>query len=788
MQDRTRSRSIEPPADAVAVGQPVRRKEDDALVRGAGRYTDDINFPGQAYLAMVRSPHAHGELRAIDVEPARAMPGVLGVFTAADLAGYGTVACALPLRNRDGTPLRSTRRAALAAERVRFVGDPVAFVVATTAAQARDAAETVAPDIEPLPAITRPEHAGQSGAPQLYEDIAGNCVLDYHFGDDARVADAFAAAAHVVALDMLNTRLVVAAMEPRCGVGSYDATSGRYTLHLPTQGVAGARNALAALLATTPDKVRVLTGHVGGSFGMKHAIFPEYLCLLHAAKVLGRPVKWTDVRSTSFLSDTHGRASLMRGELALAADGTFLALRMTGFGDMGAYVTPIAPLPSTVNTVKNAASVYRTPLIELATRCVVTTTTPVAAYRGAGRPEGNYFMERLIDAAARETGLDRAALRRRNLVKPSQMPYAAASKSVYDSGNFPAVFERALELADYAGFAKRKRDSRRRGRLRGIAIGNYLEVTAPPNKELAKIRFETDGTVSLVTGTLDYGQGHATPFAQVLAAKLGVPFSRIRLIQSDSDDVRIGGGSGGSRSLTASGTAIVEAAALVIARGTRLAGHLLETADADIEFSRGRFTVAGTDRGIGIMEIAARLHQGESLPDGVPHSLDVDHDGSGAPSTYPNGCHVVEVEVDPDTGMTEVVRYHGVNDFGTIVNPMIVEGQLHGGIAQGLGQALMEVARYDDDGQLVTGSFMDYALPRAADMPFVALENLPSPATTNPLGTKGCGEAGCAGSLSAVVNATLDALAEFGVRHIDLPLTPEKVWRAIHAARAARAG
>jgi carbon-monoxide dehydrogenase large subunit len=396
-------------------------------------------------------------------------------------------------------------------------------------------------------------------------------------------------------------------------------------------------------------------------------------------------------------------------------------------------------------------------------------------------------MERLLDAAARDMGIDRATLRKRNLIKPAQMPFHAASNSVYDSGDFPAVFARARDLADYAGFARRKRDSRKRGLLRGIAIGNFLEVTAPPNKELGKIRFEADGTVSLVTGTLDYGQGHVTSFAQVLHAQLGIPVDRVHLIQGDSDDVRIGGGSGGSRSITASGTAIVEAAALVVAKGKKAAAHVLESAEADIEFARGRFTVAGTDHGIGIIDLAQRLREAGQRPDGVPDTLDTDHDGSGVPSTYPNGCHIAEVEVDPDTGVTQVVRYFGVNDFGTVINPMIVAGQLHGGIAQGLGQALMEVATYDDDGQLVTGSFLDYALPRAADMPSMVLENRPSPATTNPLGTKGCGEAGCAGSLSTIVNATLDALAEFGVRHIDLPLTPEKVWRALHAPRAAAA-
>jgi carbon-monoxide dehydrogenase large subunit len=515
---------------------------------------------------------------------------------------------------------------------------------------------------------------------------------------------------------------------------------------------------------------------------MKNVNYPEYMCILHAAKTLGRPVKWTDERSTSLLSDSHGRAQQIHAELALDGEGKFLAVRLSGYGNLGAYITGVSPSPLSLNTGKNLASVYRTPLLAVDIKCVVTNTTLMGAYRGAGRPEANYFMERLIDAAADEMGIDRLAMRRRNFIKSSQMPFAASSGVTYDSGDFQGVFSKALELSDHAGFAKRKKQSRKNGKLRGIAVGSYLEVTAPPNGELGKILFEADGSVKLITGTLDYGQGHATPFAQVLSAQLGVPFDKVKLEQNDSDIVHTGNGTGGSRSITATGQAIVESSALVIAKGKAAAAHLMEAAEGDIEFEGGRFTIAGTDRSIDIMELAQRMREGK-MPEGVPSSLDVDHTSSEVPSTFPNGCHVAEVEIDPETGVVRIVGYTGVNDFGTVVNPMIVAGQLHGGVAQGIGQALMEEVSYDSSGQPITGSFMDYAMPRAGDIPSMTVGDHPSPAKSNPLGTKGCGEAGCAGSLSTIVNAVIDALGEHGVTHIDMPLTPERVWRAIHDAK-----
>ncbi|KJC52127.1 xanthine dehydrogenase family protein molybdopterin-binding subunit [Bradyrhizobium sp. LTSP857] len=786
MQEHTKSSTLE---NAIAlqkygVGQPVRRKEDDTLVRGKGRYTDDFNLPGQAYAVVVRSTHAHGIIRSLNTDAARAMPGVLGAWTGKDLdaAGYGPFTCGLPLKSRDGSPLLQTNRQPLATDKVRFVGDPIAFVVAATLAQARDAAEAVEVDIEPLPAVTDPEEAAQPGAPLLYDHIPNNVALDYHYGDMEKVNAAFASAAHVTKVDIENTRVAVVSMEPRVGLASYDKTTERYTIQMPTQGVAGNRANLAKNLRVPNEKVRILTANVGGSFGMKNVNYPEYMCILYAAKELGRPVKWLDERSTSFLSDSHGRAQKIHAELALDAEGHFLAAKLSGYGNLGAYITGVSPGPLSLNTGKNFSSVYRTPLMGVDIKTVLTNTTLMGAYRGAGRPEANYYMERLIDRAADEMGINRLTLRKRNFIKPNQMPFPASSGVTYDSGDFQAVFNKALDISDHENFAKRRKESKKAGKLRGIAVGSYLEVTAPPSPELGKIVFDPDGSVQLITGTLDYGQGHATPFAQVLCAQLGVPFESVKLVQGDSDIVHTGNGTGGSRSITATGQAIVESSKLVIEKGKRAAAHMLEASEADIEFAEGSFTIAGTDRSIDIMELAKRLHDGKT-PDGVPDSLDVDHTSEPVPSAFPNGCHVAEVEVDPDTGLVQIVRYSAVNDFGTVINPLLVEGQLHGGVVQGIGQALMEHVRYDESGQPITGSLMDYALPRAEDVPFMAVGDHPVPAKSNPLGTKGCGEAGCAGSLSTVVNAVIDALSECGIKHIDMPLTPERVWRAIQDAK-----
>jgi carbon-monoxide dehydrogenase large subunit len=754
-------------------------------VRGQGRYTDDLTLPGQAFAVMVRSPYAHGVIVGVDTSAARDMPGVLGIYTGADLvaAGYQPFKNISAFANRDGTPMKKPARPALATDRVRYVGEPVAFVVAETLAEARDAAETVSLDVEPLAAVTSAEEALQPGAPQLYDEVPGNIPLDFHFGDTERADAAFAGAAHVTRLAIADNRVIVNPMEPRAAVGIYDAADGRWTLHVGSQGVFGLRNGIAEILGTPQDKVRVLTGNVGGSFGMKAAPYPEYLCILHASRELGRPVKWLDQRSESFLSDHHGRALDVISELALDRDGRFLAVRVKGLANLGASLTQVSPLFATLNIAKNVISVYRTPAIDVSIRCALTNTTPVGPYRGAGRPEGNYFMERLIDTAAAEMDIDPIEMRRLNHIRPDEMPYAAPSEMTYDSGDFPEVLNRAVAIADWSGFEARKAEAKARGKLRGRGIGQYLEVTAPPQNEMGGIRFESDGAVTILTGTLDYGQGHATPFAQVLADRLGIPFEKIRLLQGDSDQLIAGGGTGGSKSIMASGTAIVEASRKVVEQGRQIAAHLLEAGVPDIEFANGRFTIAGTDRSIGIMELAERARNGVGLPPDVPRSLDVKHVHKASPSAFPNGCHIAEVEVDPDTGGVEVVKYTMVNDFGTLINPLLVEGQLHGGIVQAIGQALMEMTAYDAEGQLVTGSYMDYALPRADDAPFFHFESHPVPATTNPLGVKGCGEAGCAGGLTSVMNALVDALRAEGIAHLDMPATPQRIWQALQSNR-----
>jgi carbon-monoxide dehydrogenase large subunit len=764
------------------VGQSVPRNEDPVLVRGEGRYTDDLSLEGQLYAAFVRSPHAHGVIRGIDASGAKSMKGVVAIYTGLDLEGhgYGPLKCQIDVPSRDGTPMKRPVRQALATDKVRFVGDPVAMVVARTAVQARDAAEAVALDIEILPAVTAGEDALSPDAPQLYDDVPGNVILDYHYGDAEKVAAAFASAAHVTKLRIVNNRVVVNPIEPRAAIAAYDAKTGRHTLYAPSQGAFGMRNNLAASIGVSPERMRLVTGHVGGSFGMKSSVFPEYVVLLHAARLLKKPVKWTDQRSESFVSDHHGRDMVFEAELALDARGTFLATRFTGIGNMGGYLSPVGPLMATLNIGKNSVGMYRTPLTQVQTKCVVTNTAPIGAYRGAGRPEGNYFMERLIDAAATEMGIDKAALRRRNLIAPQQLPWKTPAETVYDSGDFPALLAQALEVADWDGYKTRLRDSRKAGKLRGRGIGCYLEVTAPPSNEMGGLHFEEDGTVTIVTGTLDYGQGHWTPFAQVLTSKLGVPFDKIRLVQGDSDRLIAGGGTGGSKSIMASGSAIMEAGDLVIEKGKLVAAHLLEAGVADIEFASGRFTIAGTDRSIGVMELAKRLRAGPALPKELPQTLDVDHVFKSAPSAYPNGCHIAEVEIDPETGQIAIASYVMVNDFGTLVNPMLVEGQLHGGVVQGIGQAIYEMTSYDESGQLMTGSYMDYAMPRAADVPFFSFTSQGVPTATNPVGAKGCGEAGCAGSLPSVMNAIIDALSPYDVRHVDMPATPQAIWRIIH--------
>jgi len=768
----------------LGVGQPVPRSEDPTLVRGAGYYADDVSRPGQVYAVIVRSVVAHGNIRGIDTAAAKAMPGVIAVYTAADLTDYGPLKSTLPLKNRDGSPIRHTPRPALSGDKVRYVGDAVACVIAETVAQAKDAAEAVVLDLEPLPAVLTPADAVKHGAPLLFDAVPNNIALDYHYGDTAKVAEAFAKAKHVTRLTTSNQRMVVNAMEPRAAIGEYDTASGKWTLYSTSQGVFGMKTSLMDILGAPADKVRVITGQVGGSFGMKAAVYPEYVCILHGARMLGRPVKWTDERSGSFLSDHHGRAQDMTMEMAFDENAHILAIRLTGYGNMGGYLAQFGPLLSTGNQVKNIASVYRTPLIEVDVKCVFTNTVFVSAYRGAGRPEGNYYVERTLDLAAAELGIDRIELRRRNMIRKSDLPFKAASDVTYDVGDFQGVLKQALEMADYRGLKKRKRESKKRGVLRGFGVGCYLEVTAGGGKELGSVHFEEGDTVTIIAGSMDFGTGHATTYAQIVSDKLGIPFDRIRLVEGDSDRMSYGGGSGGSRSVMFTGTALVETAALVIEKGKQVASHVLEASVSDIDFKAGRFVIAGTDRSIGLLELAARLRRGFKLPEGVPTSLDVDHVGNDpVPFAFPNGCHIAEVEVDPQTGAAQVVKYSAVNDLGTVINPLVVAGQIQGGVMQGLGQALLEQAVYDDAGQLVTGSFMDYAMPRAYNVPMIDVASHPVPTKSNPLGVKGCGEAGTSGGLPAVANAVIDALSEYGILHLEMPMTPSRIWRAIEDAK-----
>jgi len=753
-------------------------------VRGAGYYADDVSRPGQVYAVIVRSVVAHGNIRGIDTAAAKAMPGVIAVYTAADLTDYGPLKSTLPLKNRDGSPIRYTPRPALSGDKVRYVGDAVACVIAETVAQAKDAAEAVVLDLEPLPAVLTPADAVKHGAPLLFDAVPNNIALDYHYGDTAKVAEAFAKAKHVTRLTTSNQRMVVNAMEPRAAIGEYDTASGKWTLYSTSQGVFGMKTSLMDILGAPADKVRVITGQVGGSFGMKAAVYPEYVCILHGARMLGRPVKWTDERSGSFLSDHHGRAQDMTMEMAFDENAHILAIRLTGYGNMGGYLAQFGPLLSTGNQVKNIASVYRTPLIEVDVKCVFTNTVFVSAYRGAGRPEGNYYVERTLDLAAAELGIDRIELRRRNMIRKSDLPFKAASDVTYDVGDFQGVLKQALEMADYRGLKKRKRESKKRGVLRGFGVGCYLEVTAGGGKELGSVHFEEGDTVTIIAGSMDFGTGHATTYAQIVSDKLGIPFDRIRLVEGDSDRMSYGGGSGGSRSVMFTGTALVETAALVIEKGKQVASHVLEASVSDIDFKAGRFVIAGTDRSIGLLELAARLRRGFKLPEGVPTSLDVDHVGNDpVPFAFPNGCHIAEVEVDPQTGAAQVVKYSAVNDLGTVINPLVVAGQIQGGVMQGLGQALLEQAVYDDAGQLVTGSFMDYAMPRAYNVPMIDVASHPVPTKSNPLGVKGCGEAGTSGGLPAVANAVIDALSEYGILHLEMPMTPSRIWRAIEDAK-----
>jgi len=769
--------------------QPVRRKEDARFLTGTGRYVDDISLPGQAHLAIVRSPHAHADIRSIDIAAAAGAPGVLAVYTGADLEadGLGHLPCNVTIKNKDGSARAETPRPALAVGRVRHVGEPVAAVVAETPAAARDAAELVAVDYAPLAAVADVRDAMAAEAPRLFDDVPGNVCFDWAAYDKEATEAAFAEADRVVTIEVVNNRVVVNALEPRAAIAAYDPDTDRYTLYTGTQGTLSVRRVLARQVLKVPeDRVRVITPDVGGGFGAKLFLYPEYVVAVYAARRLGRPVKWVAERGESFVSDNHGRSHVTRGELALSSDGTFLALRTHTYADLGAYLSPAGPLIPTYAHVRALPGPYRFRAVYCEVTGVLTNTVPVDAYRGAGRPEATYLVERLVEAAAKALGLAPDEIRRRNFVAPDEMPYRTASGLVYDSGEFAEILERAKRRADWEGFDKRRAAALERGRRAGIGIGFYVEVTGGAPDEAAQIVFNDDDTIDVFVGTLSTGQGHETAFAQIVAERLGVSLDAVRIRQGDSDAIGSGGGTGGSRSLHAEGGAILDGVAKVIDKGRRVAANVLEAAVEDVEFADGRFAVAGTDVAIDILALARAARDPRHLPAGEEPGLDAAGAFSADVNTFPNGCHVCEVEVDEETGAVAVTRYTVVDDFGAVVNPMLVMGQVHGGVAQGLGQALLERTVYDRDGQLLSGSWVDYCMPRADDVPAIdfAMHGVPSP--TNPLGIKGCGEAGAIGAPPAVVNALLDALAPVGVTDIDMPATPERVWRAIRAAAEGR--
>jgi len=770
------------------MAQPVRRVEDPRLLIGNGRYTDDITLANEAFGIVLRSPHAAARILSIDTAAAAGLEGVLGIYTGKDLAadGIGSLPCLIPLKNRDGSGRAEVPHPVLADGEVRHVGDPVAFIVAETHQAAKDAAEAVMVDYDVQPSSTDLGATLDAGAPAVWPQAAGNVCFDWETGDKARTEALFAEAAHVTRLTVVNNRVVVSSMEARAAVADYDAATGRWTLYTNTQGGWTLKSMLAQAIFKVPeDLFRIVTPDVGGGFGMKLFLYAEHALTCYAARRLGRPVRWISERSEAFLSDTHGRDNITQGEIALDKDGRFLAMRTRNIANMGAYLSNFAPFIPTMAGTKVLASVYNFQAIYANVIGVFTHTVPVDAYRGAGRPESNYVVERLIDAAAAEVGIDRIEIRRRNMVKPGAMPYVTAMNQTYDSGDFEKVLDAALEKIDWAGFEARRASSARRGLKRGIGMSYYLEATGGGPTERAEIRFAEDGFVDVFVGTQSTGQGHETAYVQLTVDQLGIDGDKVRIRQGDTDTIPMGGGTGGARSLYSEGQAILITAASVIEKGKKAASEALEAAVADIEFSAGRFSVTGTDRGLDIMELAA-AQRARAAGGQEATTLDAAEVAKIDVHTFPNGCHMAEVEIDPDTGMIAVLRYIVCDDVGKAVNPMIVRGQVHGGVAQGFGQAVMEQTAYDPlSGQLLSGSFMDYALPRAADLPDIEVDLIEVPCLTNPLGVKGAGEAGAVGSPPAVINAIVDALSYAGVKSIDMPATPEKVWKAIHMSQAA---
>lgn len=775
------------------IGQSARRKEDDALLTGEGVFQDDVALDGEAHACFVRAPHAHAEIAAIDAAAARESAGVLAVYTSADADadGLGTLPCTadafVALTRPDGSPACYPPNPMLARARVRHVGEAVAIVVAETRDAARDAAERVTVDYRPLPAVVDAAAARADGAPQLWAEAPGNLSCAWEQGDRAATDAAFAAADRAVDIELVNNRVIVNTIEPRGALGAYDPATGRYTLHTNSQHVFGTRQIVAGILGIGEDRLRVLSHDLGGGFGMKYFTYPEQVLVAWAARRLGRPVRWLSGRAEGFVSDTQARDHVTQAALALDGAGRFLGLRVRTLCNLGAYVSNLGPISPTLLYTRMLANAYRTPAIHAEVEGVLTNTLFTDAYRGAGIPEANYVVERLADKAAAALGLSPGEMRRRNVIPAGAMPYRVPLDLVYDSGDYARNLEDGMALADWRGFPARRAGSAARGRLRGIGMAVYVESTVGDPSEHVAIRFGADDRVTLLAGTRASGQGHVTTYAQLLGETLGIPFEAVDVIEGDSDDLPAGGGTGGSRSTYMAALAIEDGAAKVIEKGRRLAADLLEAAPADIRFADGRFSIAGTDRAIEIMALAARAREARAPAGEEAPGLDSEGRAETADGTFPNGCHVCEVEVDPETGAVTIAGYAAVNDFGRIVNPLLVDGQVHGGVAQGLGQAVFENCVYDArSGQLLSGSFMDYCLPRADDLPPFALATNDAPTAQNPFGIKGCGEAGAIPAPAAAVNAVLDALKERGITHLDMPLTPERVWRALAAARPHR--
>ncbi|MEK9832851.1 MAG: xanthine dehydrogenase family protein molybdopterin-binding subunit [Rhodospirillaceae bacterium] len=764
------------------ISQHVTRREDARLITGGGKYADDMSMDGQAFAAFLRSPVGHADIRSIDVSAAAAAPGVIGVFTGEDLkaADLGPIPNVTPFQNRDGSPILKTERPAVAVDRVRHVGEIIAVVVAETTALAQDAVDLIDLDLDTLPAVVDVREA-ENNAVEIWDTVPGNVALDFQIGDEEKARAAIDGAAHVVKLTLSTNRLVAAAMEPRSAVARYDAGSETYELISGSQGVNAQRNMLAnAIFKVPPEKMRVLTNDVGGGFGMKTQAYPEYVAILHAAKETGRPVKWQGSRSEAFLADNQARDGVMNGTMAFDADGKMLGFRVDMIAAMGGYLSSHGPAAATRNVCNCLTGCYDNPALEFQVKCLLTNNIPIGPYRGAGRPEAAYILERMMDHAARQLGIDRVELRRRNFIKPEQMPYTTSISQVYDSGEFEAEMDKALELADWDRFEARRAESEANGKLRGIGMSCFVETAGGMLEEGAKLVFADDGVVEAQLAVQSNGQGHATSFAQIVSDVLQVPYEKVRIVEGDSFETpNTGFASVASRSTVLASGALSLTADTVIAKGTALASHVLEAAEADIEYSDGQFRVAGTDRAIDIFELAAKAGSGD-LPADAPETLDSEEDFQSPEQTYPNGCHICEVEIDPETGVIDVLNYTAVDDCGTVINPMIVHGQVHGGVAQGLGQVLGEHAVYDDDGQLLAGSFMDYMMPRADDMPGMKLGFHTVRCTTNPIGAKGAGEAGTTGALAAGMNAIVDALATRGITEMDMPATPPRVWAALN--------